>query len=518
MPVVLSVTIGTAVVASAASYHVDSSNGNDAHDGLSHRTAWKTLAKASSRTYVAGDRIVLARGSLFKGKLALKGAMGTERSPVVVDTYGSGQELPRIDSAGYTAGVAIEECTHVEVRNLEITSDGGKEIDELAKTDRFGVYISESSDVSVDGLRIHTIFATVQTKSEGKDGTTAYGHGVRFDNSQNVSVSQCVIEKVGRYGINGKKSSGLRILDNSTDHTGCSGVQLGVCKDAVVRGNVFDHPGSFTDERMHGRGSGSWVWGCENVLYERNKFLNAKGKADSCGVHIDFNCRNVIIQHCFSMNNEGGFIEILGNNHNCAYRYNISVNDGARTKGKGGAHQEGKTLWFSGYRGRKNPRSGPFNSYIYNNTIFVKKELKPSFSVSPTTRGALVANNIFHLLGEARAVAGDQKKYKIAETKASGVVFMNNVYVSDGLLPPGLGVEDGSPIVGDAAFRNPGGTDPSDYIPTNTKMLMDRGVKITKLKGDDVGLTIGLEVKSDFFGNPIAGIPDIGAVELAGEN
>jgi hypothetical protein len=98
-----------------------------------------------------------------------------------------------------------------------------------------------------------------------------------LDDSQHLRVANCVVEKVGRYGINAKQSSDIEILDNSTDQTGCSGIQLSKCKDAVIRGTVFDHPGSFIDKRMHGRGCGSWVWGCENVLYERNHFLNAKG-------------------------------------------------------------------------------------------------------------------------------------------------------------------------------------------------------------------------------------------------
>jgi len=400
------------------------------------------------------------------------------------------------------------------VQNIEITSNGGKAIDEAARTDRYGVYVSDSRHVTAENLRIHTIFATVQSKSEGRDKTTAYGHGVRIEDSENTRVVGCTIEKVGRYGINARNSQHVDVVNNTTDHTGCSGVQLGRCKNAHIRQNTFDHPGSFIDERMHGRGSGSWVWGCEDVLYEKNRFLNAAGKADSCGVHIDFNCRNVVIQHCFSMNNEGGFIEILGNNHNCAYRYNISVNDGARKKGQGGAHQEGKVLWLSGYSGRKNPRTGPFNSYIYNNTVYVRKGQQPRFSISPTTRGALVANNIFHLLEPSAAVAGDQKKYRNTKTKASGLVFTNNVHVHDAVLPTSLDIKDSNAIIGDAAFRKPGGKAPEDYIPENAKLLRDRGIRIRKLPGDEVGLAIGLAVKEDFFGNPITGLPDIGAVEI----
>jgi hypothetical protein len=510
----LYVTMGFAVAAFGATYHVDSETGSDGNNGRSSQTAWETLEKASSVAYKRGDRILLKRGSVFKGTLKLKGAMGSKDAPVVIDAYGVGEALPKIDSAGYIAGVEIKESEYVEVKNLEITSDGGKEIDKLAKTDRYGIFVSKSSHVSIDRLRIHTIFATVSTASEGKNGTTAYGHGVRLEDSQHVLVANCVIEKVGRYGINAKRSSDIEVLDNSTDHTGCSGIQLSTCKDAIIRGNIFDHPGSFIDNRMHGRGSGSWVWGCENVLYEKNRFLNAKGKADSCGVHIDFNCKNVVIQHCFSMNNEGGFIEILGNNHNCAYRYNISVNDGFRRKGKGGAHQEGKVLWLSGYCGSKNPRSGPFNSYIYNNTIYVKKGEQPSFSISPTTKGALVANNIFHLQEEVRAVGGDQKKYKKTNAKASGIVFANNVYVRDGLLPTSLGVKDTRAVIGDAGFKKPGGTSPEDYIPSNAQILKGKGMKITKLPGDKIGLTLGLEVRADFFGNPVKGAPDIGAIEV----
>ena len=75
--------------------------------------------------------------------------------------------------------------------------------------------------------------------------------------------------------------------------------------------------------------------------------------------YIDFNCSDVIIQYNYSANNVGGFCEILGNNYNCAYRYNISVNDGHRMKGQNGAFQQGKTLWLSGFVGKGNERNGP---------------------------------------------------------------------------------------------------------------------------------------------------------------
>jgi len=125
-----------------------------------------------------------------------------------------------------------------------------------------------------------------------------------------------------------------------------------------------------------------------------------------------------------------------------------------------------------------------------------------------------VANNIFHLLGPTSTVAGDQKKWTETDSQASGVVFQNNVYIHDAVLPVDLAQIDNRPVIGDSMFRSPGGGDPRDYVPTNAKLLKNKGMKIRKNLGDPIGLTIGLEVKEDFFGNPIKGTPDIGAIEM----
>jgi len=73
---------------------------------------------------------------------------------------------------------------------------------------------------------------------------------------------------------------------------------------------------------------------------------------------------------------------------------------------------------------------------------------------------------------------------------------------------------DLNPIVADPQFRNPGGSDPADYVPANQELIKDQGVSIERLPGDTVGLYLGLEVQDDFFGNPIAGLPDLGAIEI----
>lgn len=66
-----------------------SENGNDANDGLTVNSPWKTLGKLNDVKFCEGDAILLERGSLFRGGIEL-----TERG-MVLSSYGVG-EKPKI--------------------------------------------------------------------------------------------------------------------------------------------------------------------------------------------------------------------------------------------------------------------------------------------------------------------------------------------------------------------------------------------------------------------------------------
>jgi hypothetical protein len=273
--------------------------------------------------------------------------------------------------------------------------------------------------------------------------------------------------------------------------------------------------GSTNDSRNWRRGSGLWTWQTSDVVIERSRFLNANGPGDSAGVHIDYHCRNIIVQYNLSANNAGGFCEVLGNNHNIAYRYNVSVNDGHRVKGRAGAFQEGKTFWLSGYTGDKSPRRGPFNTYFYNNTIYVGADLVAKFAVAPTTEGLLIANNIFCIAGASQVVAGDQlRPDAFAATALPNVVFQNNLYLKSDNWPAAISIQDKSPRSGDPEFSAPGGLRVEDYVPRNVPGVKNLGVEIRRIPNDRIGLTGGLRMDRDILGRPIVDAPDLGAIEL----
>lgn len=515
-------------------YYVNSISGNDNNSGTSPAQAWKSLAKVNAMNVKPGDKILFCQGSTFNGMLRLKNG-GVAENPLVVSSYaGTGSsEKPVIDAEGYPAAIFIKNAGNIRIEGLELTSDAGAPMEEKARTLRYGIWVEADAPGIYAGLEfkdlfIHHIFATENVEKDGQNPTSNMGYGfyIAMKNKdariRNVNIEDCRIEYTGHTGIRifgaGDKAGttyldGVNIVNNTLENIGGPGMVPGRCENVVVRGNTVNYSGSAADPRMHNRGSGIWPWTSRNVLIEHNRFMNAWGKMDSYGCHIDFNCSNVVVQYNLSVNNAGGFVEILGNDRNCAYRYNISINDGYRKKGVKGVKHDGKVLWTSGYNGNGAPRKGPFNNYIYNNTIFVKPEYDTRFSFAPTTDGLLIANNIFYVLGESVDVSDGEVKNPDGSTMQN-VIFTNNLFQRKGIVPASVGVNDLQAMFGDPQFKNAGSFTAEDYIPQNIELIKDRGIQIEKLPGDEIGLTVGLKVEKDFFGNPVTGLPDLGAVEI----
>jgi hypothetical protein len=504
-------------------YHVDSQLGDDGSDGRAPENAWKSLARASRLKYGMNDQLLLKRSCTFTGSLALR-AEGTDDGPVIVAAYGEGKR-PVIDARGHRAAVHLKSCRHVVVSGLGLTSDGGKPVEGAASDQRYGVLAdtwSETPDgmtgIALEDLHIYDIYPTSGIPHEGDKPTTFAGYGIvvesRRQESTGLRIENCRIARTGFQGVSVKRMRDVQLLNNHFQHIGGPGMHLGSCQGVVVRGNTTDHTGSCLDKRMHRRGSGIWPWSCRDVLIEGNRFLHARGKADSCGAHIDFNCRDVVVQRNLSIDNEGGFVEILGNSHNCAYRYNISVNDGSRVKDRQGAEQDGKVLWTSGYVGSKAKPVGPFNNYIYNNTVFANRTVRSCFQVAPTTDGLLVANNIFHLEGETVALGVPRENDRGAKLPPPArAVFRNNLFLRPSSMPQFLPVRMTRNMFDNPGFLQPGGIAPEDYVAAHGAVIRDRGIRVERMPGDAVGVRRGLDAEVDFLGNPIVGPPDLGAIE-----
>ena len=433
------------------SYYFNSIIGDNTNLGTKEKP-FKSLDFIKNINLSNGDKILLSNGSTFLNTIELINEDGIEISNY--DSDGN-SELPIINSKGKIAAIYMENSSKIKISNVEITADGGganKYLHKKLKTDlRAGILYLVTDKKLHSGLDILSVnirdvfyedpgYERNESEVRTPNGTKSYGWGIRIlnlsksGNLENISIKNSQFTNISHTAIRfiGKKEKqfkNLEIFDNIVLRTGGPGMVFNSTRNLFARGNDINYSGSFDDSRKWGRGSGLWTWGTSNAVISQNKFQNANGPADSAGCHIDFNCNDVIVENNLSRNNAGGFIEILGNNYNCSYRNNISINDGHRVKGKNGAFQEGKTFWLSGYIGRGQERNGPFNSYIYGNRVYVGKDITPKIAVDKASKGIHVSNNVFYFENDPVMVLGDQyKPDKGGGTEIINVFFENNIF------------------------------------------------------------------------------------------
>jgi hypothetical protein len=522
-------------------YFINPVTGNDSSNGLTEDTPWKSFKNIRIQAFNPGDQILLAEASVFNEALILKDLKGSAEAYIQIGTYkpkgSQGTKKSSIDVKDKPEAVLVQNCSYLTIRNLIVSANtlNGTENTENIKM-RCGIRVTPDKDLSMqniilEDLEIKDVFfdkpGTIRPDKEVQtsNGLQKYGWGIRFINHENtaviksVTIRNCKVENIGHTGIKftGRDENIQNIIIEGCNvyETGGPGIQMSGVETGHVFNSMINKSGNKNDSRKWGRGSGLWTWGSSNILIEKNHFLNAGGPGDSAGCHIDFNCKNIVVQYNFSANNAGGFCEILGNNYNCSYRYNISVNDGYRVKGKNGAFQEGKLLWLSGYAGKKNKRKGPFNSYIYNNTIFVNNSIISNFAFDKAASGVLIMNNIFCIEGKSKGVLGDQyRPEEDGSFNIKNIVFQNNLFLESTNWPSEIPMKDKSPLFGTPEFINKGGINITDYIPENKKLIKDKGIQIQRIPNDQIGLSMGLKVKYDILGNLIDKNPDIGAIEM----
>ena len=518
-------------------FFIDSINGNDNNSG-SKNEPFYSLEKINDTKLTDGSSIFLANGSMFKGSINL-----INNKNITITNYigrSESNDKPIIDANGLLSAILIENSSDINISNIHITGNGGNESTnphKLIKTDlRAGVlYIVSDNKIhknlTIDNVDLKNIFfqdeGFERNPKEVKtpNGTQSYGWGIRIlnlsdkGNLEDIVIKNSLIENISHSGIRVKgkldnKFKNVKVFNNKLIKTGGPGMVFNSTYNLHAYGNDINFSGSPDDSRKWGRGSGLWTWGSSLGLIEKNKFQNANGPADSAGCHIDFNCTDIIVQYNLSRNNAGGFVEILGNNYNCSYRYNISINDGHRVKGEGNNFQQGKSFWLSGFAGNGKNRIGPFNSYIYNNTVFANKDIVSKIAVDKGSKGVFVANNIFYFEGETAMVLGDQYKPDPGGNGTiENVFFENNLFLENNW-PKEVLIQPKNSIIGDPLFQNLGGRNIVDYYPNNIDLIKDKGVRIKNIINDSIGIRIGLEIERDILGNKIVNLPDIGAIEI----
>lgn len=448
MGAVVLLAAGLAVAAvGAAEYHVDSRTGDDARDGATAGTAWRSLARVNTASFQPGDRVLFEAGSRWTGQLVVR-AQGTPAHPVVFEATGTGTR-PRLDTRGeFEDAILLSNAQHVVVRGFEITNTGTN------RAPRRGVHILADNagtltNLQVADLFIHDVNGTQSKKDNG--GIVFRTRGERVPSRfEGLRIERNIVWRVDRSGIVAQSYHAMRnhwfpstnvvIRDNWIGDVGGDGITPWATDGCVVEHNIVQG----ANERAGTYNAGIWPWSTDNTVMRLNRASGVKTLLDGQGFDSDYNSRNTVLEFNLSHDNEGGFLLICtpGRRNpeaNCGNvgtiaRYNISRHDRARTFHVSAAEQ----------------------TLVHDNAVYIGPGSDVQVLLltdwSGWANGLELRNNLFHSEGVARY--GHQVRrdadgsYGVAPGwgPAREVVFRGNRYLGRHEEAPGeSGSGDGAP-------------------------------------------------------------------------
>ena len=503
--------------ANGRTIYVDAAGGNNKNDGLSEKSAIKTMYKLGQMSIQAGDKVLFKRGGTYNGQLEIL-VSGTEKYPITVGSYGSG-DRPKIVGKGDCA-VNIQSA-YVTLSGLDISNPSGSTgimvITTVSGATK-GIAIKDCviHDVNQNGKAGYNretagIYCLSRTGGTKENSVPSWFDGLIIENNtiKNVNRTGIFINNswggrgVDHLGFNNYKSDSdgwyptrnLVIRGNQLDTIGGDGILVMGAKDALIERNVLTRAQSMAKPASVGTWANAGIWPMysDGTVMQYNEVSYTQlpaGAGDGQAFDIDSYCTNTVVQYNYSHDNEGGFIllctgraddKTTGN----IVRNNLSVNDGTRN---------GTIITVAGkFEAAK----------IYNNTIYMGGGTPSTMRVlhawSNSTAKATnfqIANNVFYAEG------GKNVSFNLEN--ASGMEFDTNVYFN-------VKQPSGSQV---KANRNPKTANPNLVSPGKTGNGLNIGQSYRPKAGSYIltdGIAISGAAAKDYFGAAASGKKYIGA-------
>jgi hypothetical protein len=245
---------------SAADYYVACGHGSDGASGASPAEAWDTLEPLGRVELGPGDRILLRRGTVCRGRLAPRGG-GEAGRPAVIEPWGEG-EPPGIDAAGAPCALCLWNQSHWRVRGVAVR--GGTE---------FGIHVSGDRGL-LRGIELIDVIAEdvhgpLKTKASGLIVVEARGEAlfedVLIDGARAARTTQWAgILVLGAPFSNRwdrPRSRRVTIRNSIARDVWGDGIVLFEVEDGLIERSAAWHTGMQPRQTI-GTPNGIWTWRC----------------------------------------------------------------------------------------------------------------------------------------------------------------------------------------------------------------------------------------------------------------
>jgi len=164
----------------ATTYYVDCSAHGHGSGTLS--SPWTSLSTINAQAFVAGDVLLLKRGTTCNGQLAPSGS-GTSSSYITISAYSTGV-LPIINGGSNSAVVQLTNQSNWSIENLEITSGV-----------YYGIHITASTSISGINLINLNVHGATGTTDQWNSGEVILTTG----SSTTATISNVIIDGVSAH-------------------------------------------------------------------------------------------------------------------------------------------------------------------------------------------------------------------------------------------------------------------------------------------------------------------------------
>lgn len=402
-----------------------SPSGNDTQDGLSIKTAWRSIEKVNSIILKAGDKVLFEGGGTFKGNIQLDSLDGgTANKPVTISSFGA---KTAIIDAGEGRGLFAYNCAGIKVSKLSFKGDG------IGKNIQNGIEFY--TDFTSKSLSFITI-DSCEVKGFHKYGILIMGDKSDTSGYRDVRITHTIAHENGEAGIGSlskypsiphknfylaynKAFNNRGILEKTHNHSGNGIVMAGIDKIVIEHCEAYENG---ADNRCTGGGPvGIWVWMCKNGLIQNceSHHNHAGLTKDGGGFDIDGGSTDCMIRNCYSHENEGAGYLLA--QFDCPLKFrnnkimnNISLNDGLKN------NYGSITFWGD------NADNEVVDCEVRGNKCYVEANNLVNGTpcgirlLGTHFRGIKVLNNYFEITKHGRYIFADK------EVGAAKVSFKNN--------------------------------------------------------------------------------------------
>lgn len=378
----------------AVIYYVDDVNGDDKANGTSEQTAWKSLNKVNSTTFLPGNKICFKAGGAWTGMLHPLGS-GNSTASIILDMYGEG-EKPLIEGNGAEAAIMLESQEYWTIRNFEVTNKASQ------RGIRQGIFINGKADgithgITIEDCEVHDvtgenrramdtyksmywnsgIYVSMPRRSTSSvhyDGVLIKGNYVHDVLTSGIRINQREDFIVDQYHTN------VVIEGNTISRTGSDGMIVANCVSPLIQFNLCYDAGALGNSSDTKIIAGLWTCGTDDALFQYNEVARTVlFESDGTAFDTDWGTGGTTtFQYNYTHGNQGGFwLDCAGINKDPGHvktvlRYNVSVDD------------EKYII-----------RAGDMPTELYNNT-FYKSEGKLDACFGNAGKNHKFWNNIFY--------------------------------------------------------------------------------------------------------------------------